>query len=61
MAKSPTEKEVEKLVNQSESQEQRKLASQEKQGKTFVNQGQGVIPETVWKNLPGKTEEVTNG
>lgn len=54
MAHIPTEKEVEKLLEQSKKADEKKLVSQEKQGKDFVNNGQGVIPETVWKNLPGK-------
>ena len=56
MAQIPTEKEVEKLLEQSQKAEDKKLASQKKQGKTFVNNGQGVIPEPIWKNLPGKAE-----
>ena len=56
MAKLPNKKEIKKLLSQSQNKEKEKLASQKKQGKTFVNNGQGVIPEAVWKNLPGKTE-----
>jgi hypothetical protein len=55
MANVPTEKEVEKLIAESDSQDRQKETSQEKQGKEFVNNGQGVIPEVIWKNLPGKT------
>lgn len=56
MAQAPTEKEVDKLLEQSQKADDKKVASQEKQGKDFVNNGQGVIPEAVWKNLPGKVE-----
>lgn len=56
MAHVPTEKEIKKLQDQSLKSDEKKLASQNKQGKEFVNSGQGVIPETVWKKLPGKTE-----
>lgn len=56
MANIPTDKEVEKLLKQSKKEEEKKLESQQKQGKDFVNNGQGVIPEPVWKNLPGKVE-----
>lgn len=54
MAYIPTEAEVNKLLEQAQKAEDKKLASQEKQGKTFVNNGQGVIPESAWVNLPGK-------
>lgn len=54
MAKVPTEKEVAKLLEQTAAKDEKKLASQQAQGKDFVNNGQGVIPESVWKNLPGK-------
>lgn len=56
MANIPTEKEVEKLLAKSEAQDKKKIKSQKKQGKDFVNNGQGVIPEAIWKNLPGKKE-----
>lgn len=55
MANVPTEKEVNRLQNQSLKTEEKKVASQAKLDKEFVNSGQGVIPETVWKELPGKT------
>lgn len=56
MANIPTEKEVEKLLAKSEAQDKKKTKSQKKHGKDFVNNGQGVIPEAIWKNLPGKKE-----
>ncbi len=55
MANIPTEKQIEKLIAKSDSQDKQKTISQEKQGKVFVNNGQGVIPEAIWKNLPGKS------
>lgn len=54
MAHVPTEAEVKKLQEQSAAKEEKKLASQEANGKDFINGGQGVIPEAVWKSLPGK-------
>lgn len=56
MANVPTEDEVKKIQEKAAKEEQRKIASQKKQGKDFVNHGQGVIPEKVWQNLPGKKE-----
>lgn len=56
MANIPTEAEVAKLLEQSKKADEKKTASQEKQGKEFVNNGQGVIPESYWQNLPGKAE-----
>lgn len=57
MANIPTVKEADKLIAKSEAQDNRKAESQAKQGKEFVNSGQGVIPESAWKNLPGKKIE----
>ncbi len=54
MANVPTQREVEKLIEKATAQDEKKTESQAKQGKDFVNYGQGVIPEAVWKNLPGK-------
>lgn len=56
MATIPRKEEVTKLTKQSDTADEKKAASQEKQQKDFVNSGQGVIPETVWKNLPGKAQ-----
>ena len=56
MAKTLAKSEVARIKKAAEGKVDRKLASQQKQGKEFVNHGQGVIPEEVWKNLPGKTE-----
>lgn len=56
MAKILTEEEIKKLQEETKKQDEKKLESQEKQGKTFVNYGQGNIPEEIWKNLPGKVE-----
>ena len=56
MANIPTEAEVKKLQEQSKKAAEKKVTSQEKLGKEFVDNGQGVIPETVWTQLPGKAE-----
>jgi len=56
MANVPTKAEIKKLQEQSQKADDKKQASQEKQGKDFVNNGQGNIPETIWKALPGKSE-----
>ncbi len=56
MASAPDKTIIKKTLRQSKGADARKLAAQEKEGKTFENNGQGVIPEAVWKNLPGKTE-----
>lgn len=57
MALTPSDKEVELMLEHSLAQEDKKTVSQVKQGKDFENNGQGVIPESVWKNLPGKKIE----
>jgi len=57
MANVPTEAEIKKLLTQAQKADDKKQASQEKQGKEFVNNGQGVIPETAWNALPGKVSE----
>lgn len=54
MAQVPSEKEVKQTLEQSKKLEEDKRQAQKKQGKDFVNQGQGVMPEKVWQNLPGK-------
>lgn len=54
MAQIPTKRESDRIVTKATAEDEKKLASQEKKSKTFVNNGQGVIPEAVWKNLPGK-------
>ena len=54
MAQAPTQEEVEKNIQAAQKAVEKKIASQAKQGKEFVNHGQGVLPEAVWKNLPGK-------
>lgn len=54
MAYTPTKQEVKTLLAKSKAEDAKKAKSQAKQGKEFKNNGQGVIPESVWKNLPGK-------
>lgn len=57
MAKVPTQAQVEKARKATEAAEAKKLESQKKKGKGFVNLGQGVMPESVWNNLPGKKDQ----
>lgn len=54
MAQAPSNEEVQRLLKESEELEKKKLKAQEKLGKEFINNGQGVIPEDVWTTLPGK-------
>jgi len=61
MANVPTDQEVAKLKRQSREAERKKALTQKKQGKGFVNNGQGVMPEAVWQNLPGKQEGSQDG
>lgn len=56
MAYVPTEAEVKDLLAQAQEANDKKTESQQAEGKGFVNNGQGVVPEEVWKTLPGKTE-----
>jgi hypothetical protein len=55
MARVPTKEEVEALTAASESEESLKRLDQQSVGKDFVNNGQGVMSEEVWKNLPGRS------
>lgn len=57
MAKALTEEESKALRKESLEAEKKKRVAQSKQGKEFVNHGQGVMPEETWTNLPGKKEE----
>jgi len=57
MAYAPNEEETKKLQKESLEAEKKKRVAQSKQGKDFVNNGQGVIPEEIWTNLPGKQED----
>lgn len=57
MAYAPTEEETKALRKESIEAEKRKRVAQSKQGKEFVNNGQGVIPEEIWTTLPGKQED----
>lgn len=54
MATTPSSDEVRDLQAQSASEENEKARTQREQNKEFVNNGQGVIPEHIWTNLPGK-------
>lgn len=57
MAQSPLPRETKELLRQTHVEEEEKRKAQEAEDKEFVNHGQGVIPEEVWTNLPGKQEE----
>ena len=60
MATKPSKSEVKRFQLQTDKAVARKLASQAKAGKKFElpeGGGPGVIPERIWKNLPGKVEE----
>ena len=61
MAFAPTPEQAEALVSESRQADEQKRAAQAELGKEFENHGQGVMPEEVWQNLPGKQEEVGNG
>lgn len=63
MAHVPTNGEVEKLQASAEAKIQKKVEYQQAQGKDFVVDDEGhhsgVIPEAVWKGLPGKSIDDT--
>lgn len=66
MAQVPTNDEIEIIKRKNREEIEAKALDQSAQGKPFNvpadGSGPGVIPEDVWKNLPGKTEsEETNG
>lgn len=54
MATIPSSDKVRDLQAQSAGEENEKARTQRELGKDFVNHGQGVIPEHIWTNLPGK-------
>lgn len=56
MASVPNEQEVNKTLEEATKADQAKLEAQKAEGKDFVNNGQGVMPEDVWQGLPGKQE-----
>jgi len=59
MAHAPSKEHVSRLRKQSRDAVSKKHRNQKKHNKSFVNHGQGVMPEVAWQNLPGKkTEEV---
>ena len=57
MAKTPTEAKMKKMAEMNYSAIARKVASQKKAGKEFVENGQGVVPESVWTTLKGKVKK----
>lgn len=58
MATVPSEEEIKSTQAETAQAEAEKLEAQKAEGKDFVNNGQGVMPEEVWQNLPGKKETV---
>ena len=56
MANVPSEQEIKQTTDESAAAEKAKLEAQKAEGKGFENNGQGVMPEDVWQNLPGKKE-----
>lgn len=56
MAVVPTDEEIKTVQDETAKAEAEKLEAQKAEGKDFVNNGQGVMPEDVWQNLPGKKE-----
>jgi hypothetical protein len=64
MAHIPTEEEIKAIQDKNDQDIADKTADQATQGKSFNipadGHGPGVVPEEVWKNLPGK-EEQNNG
>ena len=64
MANIPSEQEIKQIQDQNDQEIADKLESQIAQGKSFNispdGHGPGVVPEPVWQNLPGKTEQ-SNG
>jgi len=59
MARVLTPEEAEKIQKEAQKVEDKKIASQLKEGKDFVNTGAGVMPEKVWKNPLGKNLDPT--
>ena len=57
MAQVPSTDEVRAVQAQSAAEENEKTRLQLEQNKGFENHGQGVIPEEIWQNLPGKKAE----
>lgn len=57
MAQILSPEEMEALREEAIREENDKRQLQALDDKEFVNNGQGVIPERVWRNLPGKREE----
>lgn len=59
MAHAPSKEQVSQLHKQSRDADSKKRRTQKKQGKDFINHGQGVMPERVWQDRPGKKTEST--
>lgn len=54
MAQIPTKEQVDQIKAETQAAIAQKIIDQKKLGKDFVPTGAGVIPEEIWKNLPGK-------
>ncbi len=54
MAQTLTNQEIESIQTEAKKIEEDKIMSQSDMNKVFVNNGQGVMPETVWENPVGK-------
>lgn len=54
MANIPTQEQIDKLKAATQAEIDAKIISQKELGKDFIPTGAGVIPEEIWKNLPGK-------
>ena len=58
MAQAPTQEKVTQVIAENQDEHDAKVDTQAAQGKSFLvpadGHGPGVIPEPVWRNLPGK-------
>lgn len=61
MARTLTQQEIELLQSKTIEAIEKKRKAQAKQGKDFIVDSEGhhsgVIPEKIWKNLPGKKDQ----
>lgn len=61
MANIPSQEEIDKITTKNSEEIADKTAAQKSLGKAFNlpadGHGSGVVPEEVWQNLPGKTEQ----
>lgn len=61
MAQIPSEEQIKEITEKNDQEIADKVAAQAAEGKGFDlpadGHGPGVLPEEIWKNLPGKTEQ----